>query len=76
VFIGTDSDTGRRIDRTATSRGTQEQTERELAAMVANVRSTRVVGVRSPMSELSLRHGSRLARPGRPDHDPPNPLRA
>ncbi len=52
MFIGTDPDTGRRIDRTATSRGSREQAESELAAMVANVRSTRSVGVRSPMSEL------------------------
>ena len=52
VFVGTDPDTGRRIDRTSTSRGTRDQAERELAAMVANVRSTRAVGERSPMSEL------------------------
>ena len=52
MFVGTDPDTGRRIDRTATCRGTREQAERELAGMVASVRSTRTVGVRSPMSEL------------------------
>jgi integrase len=52
VLVGTDPETGRRIDRTATSRGTREQAERELAEMAASVRSTRMVGVRSPMSEL------------------------
>jgi integrase len=52
VFVATDPDTGRRIDRTATVRGTRSHAEHELAAMVASVRSTRSVGVRSPMSEL------------------------
>ena len=52
MFVGTDPETGRRIDRTATSHGTREHAERELASMVADVRSIRSVGVRSPMSEL------------------------
>jgi hypothetical protein len=38
VFVGTDPDTDRRIDRTATSRGTRAQAQRELAAIVARVR--------------------------------------
>lgn len=52
VFVATDPDTGRRIDRTATVRGTRAHAEHELAEMVASVRSSRAVGVRSPMSEL------------------------
>jgi hypothetical protein len=52
VFVGTDPDTGRRIDRTATSRGTREHAELELELMVASVGSTRSIGLRSPMSEL------------------------
>ncbi|HYZ97125.1 MAG TPA: hypothetical protein VE575_00145 [Acidimicrobiales bacterium] len=35
-----------------TVRGTRADAERELAAMVATVRSVRAVGVRSSMSEL------------------------
>jgi integrase len=52
VFVATDPDTGRRIDRTATVRGTRAHAEHELAEMVASVRSSRAVGVRSPRSEL------------------------
>ena len=52
VHIGTDPDTGRRIDRTTTVRGKRAEAERELAAMVASARATRTIGVRSPVSEL------------------------
>ena len=52
MFIGTDPDTGRRIDRTTTVRGNRAEAERELATMVASARAVRTVGVRSPVSEL------------------------
>jgi hypothetical protein len=52
VFIGTDPDTGRRIDRTSTVRGNRAEAERELATMVASARAVRTVGLRSPVSEL------------------------
>lgn len=52
VYIGTDPATGRRLDRTATVRGTRADAERELAAMVASVEAVRAVGVRSRVSEL------------------------
>jgi integrase len=52
VYIGVDPTTGRRRYRSMTVRGTRADAERELAAMVATVRSVRAVGVRSSMSEL------------------------
>ena len=52
MYVGTDPETGRRIDRSATVRGSRADAERELAAMVAAVRAVRAVGARSPVSEL------------------------
>ena len=52
VYVGTDPDTGRRIDRTMTIRGNRADAGRELTAMIAAVQATRAVGVRSTMSEL------------------------
>jgi hypothetical protein len=52
VFIGRDPATGRRIDRSVTVRGSRAEAERELAVMVASVRTARAVGVRSTVSEL------------------------
>jgi hypothetical protein len=52
VFIGTDPDTGRRVDRTVTIRANRADAERELAEMVASARAVRAVGVRSSVSEL------------------------
>jgi hypothetical protein len=52
VFIGTDPDTGRRVDRTVTIRSGRADAERELAEMVASARAVRAVGVRSSVSEL------------------------
>jgi hypothetical protein len=52
VFIGTSPDSGRRIERSVTVRGNRHDAERELAAMVATVRSARTVGVCSSVSEL------------------------
>ena len=52
VYIGVDPTTRRRRCRSMTVRGTRADAERELAAMVATVRSVRAVGVRSSMSEL------------------------
>jgi integrase len=52
VYIGVDPATARRRYRSMTVRGNRGEAERELAAMVASVRSGRAVGVRSPVSEL------------------------
>lgn len=52
VFAGTNPETQQRRYRTATVRGNCAEAERELAALVASVRSERAVGVSSPMSEL------------------------
>jgi integrase len=52
VYVGIDPDTGRRIDRSMTIRGSRADAERELAAMVTAVQATRAVGERSTVSEL------------------------
>lgn len=52
MYIGVDPATGRRRYRSVTVRGNRAEAERELAAMVAGVRSTRTIGVRSSVSEL------------------------
>lgn len=52
VFVGVDPDTKRRRYRSTTVRGNRADAERELEAMIASVRATRAVGVRSTMSEL------------------------
>jgi integrase len=52
VFIGTDPDSGRRIDRSMTVRGSRTDAERELAATVAAARAVRAVGARSSVGEL------------------------
>jgi hypothetical protein len=44
--------TGRRRYRSTTVRGSRAEAERELAAMVASVRSVRSIGLRSSVSEL------------------------
>jgi integrase len=52
VYVGTDPETGRRVDRSVTVRGSRAYAERELAEMVAAVRAVRAVGLRSSVSEL------------------------
>jgi integrase len=52
VYVGVDPETGQRIDRSMTLRGSRADAERELAAMVAAVEATRAVGVRSTVGEL------------------------
>jgi integrase len=63
VYVGTDPETGRRVDRSVTVRGSRAEAERELAAMVASVRAERAVGVRSRVSEL-LERWFAIAAPG------------
>jgi integrase len=52
VYVGTDPETGRRVDRSVTVRGSRAYAERALAEMVAAVRAVRAVGLRSSVSEL------------------------
>ena len=52
AYVGVNSETGRRLDRSITVRGNRRDAERELAEMVARVRCVRAVGSRSTMSEL------------------------
>jgi len=52
VFIGVDPTTKHHRSRTATVRGNRADAERELAAMVAQVKAVRAVGIRSSVSEL------------------------
>ena len=52
VHVGTDPETGRRVDRSVTIRGNRAEAERELASMVTAVQATRAIGVRSTVSEL------------------------
>ena len=52
VYVGTDPETRRRIDRSVTIRGSRADAQRELTAMIAAVVATRAVGVRSTVSEL------------------------
>lgn len=52
MFVGFDPETGRRVDRSMTVRGSRVEAERELAAMVASVTAAKTVGGRSPVGEL------------------------
>ncbi len=52
VFIGTDPDSGRRIDRSITVRGRRPDAERALADLVASAAQQRMVGPKSLVREL------------------------
>ena len=74
VYAGTDADTGRRRYRSATVHGNRADAERALAVLVADVRSTKTIGV--ALDDVGAPRGmvrDRVHFVGA-DHDPPNPL--
>ena len=52
VFVGFDPDSGRRVNRSVTVRGSRDDAERELARVVSDENASRTVGGRSPVVEL------------------------
>lgn len=63
VFVGVDPETHRKRYRSMTFRGNRAEAARELAAMITAVESERLVGARSPVSEL-LEAWFAVAAPG------------
>ena len=63
VFVGVDPETRRKRYRSMTFRGNRAEAERELTAMITGVESERLVGARSPVSEL-LEGWFAVAAPG------------